>query len=317
MSEIQKVAFVGLDSAGKTSILRTLDGTYSELNEIKPTLGTERSDFEIMGVQIKNWDLGGQERYRIEHLQNYKEVLFGTDLIIFVLDVQNENRFKEAVSYFDDILHALRRLKIKCPVLICHHKIDPDIAESTGITEKIETATNLFNDTAKKHNLKIKTFVTSIFNRKSLLEMFSFAISELIQLTILNRILDEFRQASDKLGVLGALLFDRNFFIVGNSFPNPAIKNTCFNILNSFTELLRDFKPVYDATRPIELTIPALEQSLYKFAFYRLLKITDPYYLLLMGAAPLKIADALKLFQEQHASKIETTLYSQIKTTEK
>ncbi len=315
MSELHKIVFVGLDAAGKTSILRALEGTYSGLDQIKPTLGTERSDFEIMGFQIKNWDLGGQERYRKEHLQGYKDVLLATDFLIFVLDIQNDKRFEEAEIYFDDVILALKRLKIKCPVLLCLHKADPDVIESSSLQKNLKVAANLFNAAAKKQDLKIKTYNTSIYDRKSLLEMFSYSISELIQLTLLNRVLDEFRQESDKYGVLGSVLFDQHLFVVGSSFPNPAIKSACFNTLNALTDITRDFKSVYDANRPIELNLPVIGGSLYKFSFMRIPKLPDTYYHLIMGAPSLKVIESIALFQNNFVAKINNTIYSQIQTS--
>jgi len=316
MSGLHKIVFVGLDAAGKTSILQMLEGTYSGLDQIKPTLGTERTDLEIMGFQIKNWDLGGQERYRKEHLQRYKDVLFATDFLIFVLDIQREIRFEEAVIYFEDVLLALKRLKIKCPVLLCLHKADPDIIEKGDLQKNLDVATSLFNDTAKRQDLKIKLFNTSIFDRKSLIEMFSYSISELIQLTLLNRVLNEFRQKSDKFGVLGSVLFDQHLFVVGSSFPNPTIKNACFNTLNALTDITRDFKSVYDANRPIELNLPVIGGSLYKFSFMRIPKLPDTYYHLIMGAPSLKVTESIALFQDNFVAKINNTIYSQIQTSD-
>ena len=57
MSEIYKIIFLGLDFAGKTSILKILEGSYSGLDKIKPTLGPKRTAYDILGFKIMNWDL--------------------------------------------------------------------------------------------------------------------------------------------------------------------------------------------------------------------------------------------------------------------
>ena len=62
MSEIYKLVMAGLDFAGKTSILKILEGSYSDLDQIKPTLGSERTEWDILGFKIINWDLGGQKQ---------------------------------------------------------------------------------------------------------------------------------------------------------------------------------------------------------------------------------------------------------------
>ena len=70
-SDTQKILFTGLDDAGKTSIILALKREYSKIAIIKPTKGAQRRIFEFLGKDISEWDLGGQERYRISYLNPY------------------------------------------------------------------------------------------------------------------------------------------------------------------------------------------------------------------------------------------------------
>lgn len=313
MSEIYKIIFLGLDFAGKTSILKILEGSYSGLDKIKPTLGTKRSDWSILGFKIMNWDLGGQKQYRDEYLKNYQQVLQDTNLLVFVLDVQDEHRFNEAGAYFDDILHALDHLTIKCPVLLCLHKVDPDILNNSSIVKNLDWVTNLFSDYSQKHDVEIKVFITSIFDRKSLVEMFSYGIGKLIPVGILSTILDEFREDATKYGVVGTLLFDENFFAVGNAFPDLSTKNTCFRTINAFITLLRDFEGVYDEDRQISFDLSVSNGDIYKFFMNRIDQLPSKYYLLLMGTQSIRPKDAITLFRKNYLPKIERGLGDLIK----
>ncbi|NVM53677.1 MAG: hypothetical protein HWN66_08230 [Candidatus Helarchaeota archaeon] len=313
MTEIYKIVFLGLDFAGKTSILKILEGSYSGLDQIKPTLGTKRTAWEILGFKIMNWDLGGQQQYREEYLKNYEQILQDTNLLIFVIDVQDDHRFNEAGAYFDDMLHALDHLKIKCPVVLCLHKVDPDIVENAPIIKNLNWITNLFSDYSQKHDVEIKVFITSIFDRKSLVEMFSYGIGKLMPLGILSQILDEFRLKTEQLGTVGTILFDKNFFVVGNTFPDLKTKKACYKTINAFTTLMRDFKGVYD-DRQVSFDLNISNGENYKFQLEKITELAGPYYLLIMGSQSLKSKEIFSIFHKIFVTKIEKGLHELIKT---
>ena len=61
---------MGLDFAGKTSIILALKREFSQIALIEPTRGAERSNFKLLGREISEWDLGGQKRYLVSYLNN-------------------------------------------------------------------------------------------------------------------------------------------------------------------------------------------------------------------------------------------------------
>jgi len=69
-SEAKKILFTGLDDAGKTSIILALQREFSKITNIEPTRGAQRRMFEFLGKTISEWDLGGQETYRISYLKS-------------------------------------------------------------------------------------------------------------------------------------------------------------------------------------------------------------------------------------------------------
>ena len=76
----------------------------------------------------------------------------------------------------------------------------------------LEKITDILSDVSEQHNVEVKVYITSIFDEKSLIEMFSDGIRQLIPVGILNQILDDFRE---DLGLNGVILFDLNFFVIG------------------------------------------------------------------------------------------------------
>lgn len=61
MSDL-KIIFAGLDSAGKSSIIYSLDKDSQKLAAVTPTLGVEHSATEVklLGLKVYRWDLGGE-----------------------------------------------------------------------------------------------------------------------------------------------------------------------------------------------------------------------------------------------------------------
>ena len=57
-----RLLFVGLDNAGKTTILNAL--TNTPVTQISPTQGFNLKTVERPEYQLKCWDLGGQESIR-------------------------------------------------------------------------------------------------------------------------------------------------------------------------------------------------------------------------------------------------------------
>lgn len=316
MPKIYKIVFLGLDFAGKTSILKILEGSYSGLDQIKPTKGTNRTQWEILGFNIITWDLGGQKQYRDEYLANYEQVLDETNLLIFVLDMQDGDRFNEAGAYFDDILNALDTLNIKCPLILCLHKSDPDIVSSAPIITNLNWVTNLFSDYSQQHDVEIKVFITSIFDRKSLIEMFSHGIGKLVPIGILSQILDEFRQETKDVGVIGSILFDEKFFMVGNAFQDINSKDLCYKTINAFITLNRDFKWVYTEDQQVDFSLKISNSDLYEFNLNKITETRNPYYLLTMGKESFNYKEVSSIFLRKYVSKIEKGLDDLIKSIE-
>ncbi|MHA1648696.1 MAG: ADP-ribosylation factor-like protein [Candidatus Helarchaeota archaeon] len=316
MRQMYKIIFIGLDFAGKTSILRILEGGYSKIDKIKPTVGTERAEWNILGFKVINWDLGGQKQFREDYLANYKQMLDETNLIVFVIDMQDDSRFNEAGAYFDDILHALDHLKIKCPIVLCLHKVDPDIIYNASMITNLNWVTNLFSDYSHDHDFEIKVFITSIFDRKSLIEMFSYSIGRLMPLSILSQILEDFIQQTKSLGILGAILLDPNLFVVGTAFFDSNDKTFAYKTINAFLTLIGDFQNLFDENQKAYFDISLGNDKIYKFRLNKITEMNPPYYLLVMGTSSFDIDEIYSLFRTKFVSVIEKRIIKLVESVE-
>jgi len=95
-----RVVMVGLDAAGKTTLLYKL-----KLNEAVRTIPT--IGFNVENVQHKNvnftvWDVGGQDKIR----RLWHHYYLGTNAVIFVVDSNDRDRIQEARDELHQVLSA-------------------------------------------------------------------------------------------------------------------------------------------------------------------------------------------------------------------
>jgi len=94
-----RILMLGLDSAGKTTILYKLKSLV-ELQTL-PTVGFNVESVKYKGVMLNIWDVGGQDKIRALWRHYYT----GTQGLIFVLDCADEDRFHEARKEFQKIVN--------------------------------------------------------------------------------------------------------------------------------------------------------------------------------------------------------------------
>ena len=97
--------FLGLDNAGKTTILKKLQNKpQSEIEAISPTLGFAIQTFQYQGYHLNVWDIGGQKSLR-PYWKNYFEK---TDAIIWVVDSSDTARLCDCKDELEKLLKEER-----------------------------------------------------------------------------------------------------------------------------------------------------------------------------------------------------------------
>ena len=84
-----RILMIGLDAAGKTSILYQLK--MAELVKTIPTIGFNVEMLDYKGLKLTIWDVGGQDKIRILWKHYYQN----TDGIIFVVDSNDKERLEK------------------------------------------------------------------------------------------------------------------------------------------------------------------------------------------------------------------------------
>jgi len=95
---------LGLDNAGKTTILKKFNG--EDINEIAPTLGFNIKTLDHRGFKLNIWDVGGQKSLR-SYWRNYFEA---TDGLIWVVDSADKRRLEDCRRELQALLGEERLL---------------------------------------------------------------------------------------------------------------------------------------------------------------------------------------------------------------
>ena len=163
----KKVIVIGLDNAGKSSVINILQrelGLDTLLN-IKPTIGIFREQVELQSLKMTLWDLSGQKQYREQFTVEEKNLIFEeVDIILFVVDIQESNRFQEVFDYLNNIIQVLKKFKEQPAFIILLHKADPDFIDSATFRENYIGLRSVFDIQLEKANLKHDYYITSIYN---------------------------------------------------------------------------------------------------------------------------------------------------------
>jgi ADP-ribosylation factor related protein 1 len=132
------ILLIGLDYAGKTTLLENLKTSYGKVPGIPPdkipaTIGMNLARLSYHGTQVIIWDLGGQLKMRSLWEKYYDEA----HAIIFLVDATDVNRLEEARLAYEAVCDNDQLSTT--PVLLFANKMDVVSALHPG-----EIATTLF-----------------------------------------------------------------------------------------------------------------------------------------------------------------------------
>ncbi|PTD11923.1 hypothetical protein HYE67_008986 [Fusarium culmorum] len=125
-----RILMVGLDAAGKTTILYKLK--LGEIVTTIPTIGFNVETVEYKNIQFTVWDVGGQDKIR----PLWRHYFQNTQGIIFVVDSNDRDRIVEAR---EELQRMLNEDELRDAILLVFaNKQDlPNAMNAAEITDKL------------------------------------------------------------------------------------------------------------------------------------------------------------------------------------
>eukprot|EP00294_Goniomonas_avonlea_P014370 CAMPEP_0114552170 /NCGR_PEP_ID=MMETSP0114-20121206/6985_1 /TAXON_ID=31324 /ORGANISM="Goniomonas sp, Strain m" /LENGTH=170 /DNA_ID=CAMNT_0001737035 /DNA_START=81 /DNA_END=593 /DNA_ORIENTATION=- len=130
MGRDARILMVGLDAAGKTTILYKLK--LGEIVTTIPTIGFNVETVEYKNISFTVWDVGGQDKIRPLWRHYYQN----TQGVIFVVDSNDRDRVGEARK---ELMTMLEEDELRsATVLVFANKQDlPNAMNASEITDKL------------------------------------------------------------------------------------------------------------------------------------------------------------------------------------
>ena len=111
-----RILILGLDNAGKTSILKKL--SEEEISHVMPTQGFNIKSLSHEGFKLNVWDIGGQKSIR-PYWRNYFDQ---TDGLVYVIDSSDRRRLEETGMELNLLLEEEKLAGV--PLLVFANKQD-------------------------------------------------------------------------------------------------------------------------------------------------------------------------------------------------
>jgi ADP-ribosylation factor 1/2 len=128
-----RILLVGLDAAGKTTILYKLK--LGEQLQTVPTIGFNTETLQINKLQMTMWDIGAQ--YKVGPL--WRHYFQDTDALVWVVDSCDRERFSEAKEQLHALLNEPKLAN--AVVLVYANKSDlPMSADNNTLCKELELA---------------------------------------------------------------------------------------------------------------------------------------------------------------------------------
>ncbi|KAH7913971.1 ARF/SAR [Hygrophoropsis aurantiaca] len=125
-----RIMMIGLDAAGKTTILYKLK--LGEIVTTIPTIGFNVETVDYKNISFTVWDIGGQHKIRLLYRHYFPE----TQAIIYVVDSNDRDRITEAREELQQLSNE-NALRDALLLVIANKQDLPNAMNAAEITDKL------------------------------------------------------------------------------------------------------------------------------------------------------------------------------------
>lgn len=224
---MNKLPILGIDNAGKSSIILTFQRQFQVISDIKPTKGIHRIQLQMLDKELTIWDFGGQDKYREKYISNAEVNFSDVAIWFFVVDIQDHVRFPEVEDYFKVCVEHIQNYSPDAYLNLIMHKFDPGLENDEEFLNRTQEVENKLLSMSQP--LKAKIYRTSIFHPMSVIHAFSKAVLGDTKLEDdLQNIFSNFLKSNFYEEIVDYILVYSNDFVELGSYMNPNVDpNVC------------------------------------------------------------------------------------------
>merc|ERR1712176_1239680 len=129
-SKEMRIVMVGLDAAGKTTVLYKLK--LGEVVTTIPTIGFNVETVEYKNISFQVWDIGGQDKIR----KLWRHYYLGTHGAIFVVDSSDRDRIEDAREELTKMLSE-EEMRDAALLVLANKQDLPHAMSTSEVSEKL------------------------------------------------------------------------------------------------------------------------------------------------------------------------------------
>ncbi|KAM0677891.1 COPII coat GTPase [Binucleata daphniae] len=152
------ILFLGIDNAGKTTLLNLLKDTQSAT---KPTSHPTSTDVQIGNLHAVVFDLGGHEPARLI----WEKFFYKCNGVVFIVDAFDSDRFDSVKEAYGSVNASIRKIKkTRIPINVLINKMDKVYSHFENDVQQIENyCENMLNHIGIEEGENVKvTYVTMV-----------------------------------------------------------------------------------------------------------------------------------------------------------
>ena len=196
------------------------------------------TDFNLLKLPIKLWDLGGQKTYRKDYLSTNRDYFDSTNLIFYIIDVQDQSRFAESIEYYQNILKVLEIRNLDPPILLVLHKCDPDLKNEPEVLKNMRDLKKRLSEIPTALNVSIHE--TNIYEPIQIQSLF---VQEILKLLPKGgSIQDLLSNFMKEIGSNAITLIDNHILTIADAYTDKKGRKICEICGSHFASMVKELQ---------------------------------------------------------------------------